>query len=87
MSENTIVSTVNWAIDWLQERMKERTSWDGFTIIVISVLVLSASPLLRYAAWAGLVYGVWTLWKKESWNPFSSTEPPQARTTKNELRG
>ena len=73
MSENTIVSTVNCAIDWLQERMKERTSWDGFTIIVISVLVLSASPLLRYAAWAGLVYGVWTLWKKESWNPFSST--------------
>jgi hypothetical protein len=73
MSENTIVSTVNWAIDWLQERMKERTSWDGFTIIVISVLVLSASPLLRYAAWAGLVYGVWTLWKKESWNPLSTT--------------
>ena len=73
MSENTIVSTVNWAIDWLQERMKERTSWDGFTIIVISVLVLSASPLLRYAAWAGLVYGAWTLWKKESWNPFSTT--------------
>jgi hypothetical protein len=64
MSENNIVSTVNWAIDWLQERMKERTSWDGFTIIVISVLVLSASPLIRYAAWAGLVYGAWTLWKK-----------------------
>ena len=75
MSENTIVSTVNWAIDWLQERMKERTSWDGFTIIFISVLVLSASPLLRYAAWAGLVYGVWTLWKKESWNPFSTDAP------------
>ena len=73
MSENNIVSTVNWAIDWIQERLKERTSWDGFTIIVISVLVLSASPLLRYAAWAGLVYGVWTLWKKESWNPFSTT--------------
>jgi hypothetical protein len=64
MSENTIVSTVNWAIDWLQERMKERTSWDGFTIIFISVLVLSASPLITYAAWAGLVYGAWTLWKK-----------------------
>jgi len=73
MSENNIVSTVNWSIDWIQERMKERTSWDGLTIIVISVLVLSASPLIRYAAWAGLVYGVWTLWKKESWNPFSTT--------------
>jgi hypothetical protein len=55
--------------------MIERTSWDGFTIIIISVLVLSASPLLRYAAWAGPVYGVWTLWKKESWNPFSTDAP------------
>lgn len=82
MSENNIVSTVNWAIDWIQERMKERTSWDGFTIIVISVLVLSASPLLRYAAWAGLVYGAWTLWKKESWNPFSSNDAPAAKVDK-----
>jgi hypothetical protein len=82
MSENTIVSTVNWAIDWLQERMKERTSWDGFTIIFISVLVLSASPLLRYAAWAGLVYGVWTLWKKESWNPFSTTATSASKDDK-----
>ena len=82
MSENTIVSTVNWTIDWLQERMKERTSWDGFTIIFISVLVLSASPLLRYAAWAGLVYGVWTLWKKESWNPFSTTATSASKANK-----
>ena len=82
MSENNIVSTVNWAIDWIQERMKERTSWDGFTIIVISVLVLSASPLLRYAAWAGLVYGAWTLWKKESWNPFSSNDAPATKVDK-----
>ena len=82
MSENTIVSTVNWAIDWLQERMKERTSWDGFTIIVISVLALSASPLIRYAAWAGLVYGVWTLWKKESWNPFSTTATSASKANK-----
>jgi hypothetical protein len=82
MPENTIVSTLNWAIDWLQERMKERTSWDGFTIIVISVLVLSASPLIRYAAWAGLVYGVWTLWKKESWNPFSTTATSARKANK-----
>jgi hypothetical protein len=79
---NNIVSTMNWAIDWIQERMKERTSWDGFTIIVISVLVLSASPLIRYAAWGGLVYGVWTLWKKESWNPFSTTDAPVSKDDK-----
>ena len=49
MSENTIVSTVNWTIDWIQERIKERTSWDGFTIIVFSVLVLSKVSPARVA--------------------------------------
>jgi len=56
-------------IDWIQDRMKERTSWDGLTIIVISVLALVASPLIKYIAWVGLAYGAWTLWKKETGKP------------------
>lgn len=71
MSQSNVESLFHNVIDWLQERMKERTSWDGLTIIVISILALIASPLMRYAAWAGLAYGIWTLWKKESWKPFS----------------
>lgn len=62
------MSTVHFVIDWVQARIKERTSWDGITIIVISIMVLVASPVVKYAAWAGLAYGVWTLWKKEGWN-------------------
>ena len=72
MSEINVGSLINNVIDWIQERIKERTSWDGLTIIVISVLALIASPLISYAAWAGLAYGIWTIWKKESWKPFSS---------------
>lgn len=53
------------AVDWIQARLKERTSWDGLTIIIISILILVASPLIRYVAWAGLIYGIWTLWKGE----------------------
>ena len=53
-------------IDWLQDRMRERTSWDGLTIIVISLMALVASPLIRYAAWVGLAYGLWTFWRKET---------------------
>lgn len=56
-------------IDWIHARLKERTSWDGLTIIVISLLVLMASPIIRYAAWAGLFYGIWTLWKGERTRP------------------
>jgi len=30
-----------------------------------------ASPLVKIAAWVGLAYGVWTLWKKEKkWIPW-----------------
>jgi hypothetical protein len=66
MFENILVLTMNLTIDWLQVRMKEYSSWDGFTIIVIGVLVLSASLLMnRYAAW--------THWKK-SWHPFSTVK-------------
>ena len=57
------------AIDWLQDRIRERTSWDGLTIILISVLALVASPLIRYVAWFGIAYGIWTLWTKERGSP------------------
>jgi hypothetical protein len=40
------------------------------TIIVISVLALMASPIIRYVAWLGLAYGLWTIWKKEKRFPF-----------------
>jgi hypothetical protein len=57
------------AIDWLQDRIRERTSWDRLTIILISVSALVASPLIRYVAWFGIAYGIWTLWTKERGSP------------------
>lgn len=68
MSDSPVMSAVHFTIDWIQARLRERTSWDGFTIIIISLMVLVASPLVRYAAWGGLVYGAWTLWRKEKRN-------------------
>jgi hypothetical protein len=56
---------VNYVIDWAQARVNERTSWDGVTIIIISLIALIATPLVKYAAWVGLCYGAWTLWKRE----------------------
>lgn len=67
--ENRIMSTVHFLIDWLQDRLRERSSWDGLTIILISVLALMASPVIKYAAWAGLFYGAWTLWRREGAKP------------------
>jgi hypothetical protein len=65
MAEIAIKPVLNYVIDWVQARVNERTSWDGVTIIVISVIALIATPLVKYAAWIGLGYGAWTLWKRE----------------------
>lgn len=54
------------AKDWVMARLAERTSWDGGVIIAVSLLALAASPLIKWASMAGLVYGAWTLWKAES---------------------
>lgn len=65
MAQISWASIFNSVVDWAQARLSERTSWDGLTIIVISILALVASPLIKYAAWVGLGYGAWTLWKVE----------------------
>ena len=65
MAEIAVKPILNYVIDWVQARVNERTSWDGVTIIIISIIALIATPLVKYAAWIGLGYGAWTLWKRE----------------------
>ena len=50
---------------WIQDRIKERTSWDGAALIALGVLVLFLSPLAKIAAGAAILYGAWTIWKSE----------------------
>ena len=52
------------SIDWVKDRAKERTSLDGGALIVLSLVVLFASPLVKLAATAGLIWGIVTLIKK-----------------------
>ena len=52
--------------EWITARIAERTSWDGVSIIALSVAVLVASPLVKWIAWAGLVYGIYTLVKEQT---------------------
>lgn len=64
MAENNTVKTINVVIDWIQTRISKIDSWDSVTIFVISLLVLIASPIVKYAAMLGLVYSGWCLWKR-----------------------
>ena len=52
-------------MSWVKARIGERTSWDGATIIGISVLVLVAAPIVKLLAWPALAYGIYTLLKEE----------------------
>jgi len=47
-------------ISWVKSRIAERTSWDGATIIGLSVLVIIAAPIVKLLAWPALAY-VFTL--------------------------
>ena len=51
--------------EWVSERFEERTSWDGAMLIAIGVIVLSAGPFAKLAAYAAIAYGAWTLFKSE----------------------
>jgi len=52
------------SLDWFKDRAKERTSLDGGALIVLSLLVLFAGPLVKIAATAGLIWGIVTVIKK-----------------------
>lgn len=52
-------------IDWIKARLAERTSWDGIALVVVSVLIIVAAPLVKMLAWPALAYGLYTLIKSE----------------------
>lgn len=51
--------------DWVQDRVYERTSWDGLTIIVVCGSIILFGGIAKLLAWAGLAYGIYTLSKTE----------------------
>ena len=51
--------------DWIKESLVESTSLDGAMLIAVGVIVLLLGPLAKWAAYAALIYGAWTLWKSE----------------------
>ena len=50
---------------WINDRIGERTSWDGAALIVLGLMVLFLAPLAKIAAGLAIAYGAWTIWKKE----------------------
>ena len=53
------------AKDWIMDRVGERTSWDGITILVVCGSIILFGGIAKLLAWAGLAYGIYTLVKSE----------------------
>ena len=56
---------LNNAKDWVMARVGERTSLDGVALIAICGGFMLFKGLATIAAWAGLLYGIYTLIKSE----------------------
>ena len=52
-------------MNWIKNRVKERTSWDGAGLIIFRGLGLFMAPLAKIAAGVAIAWGVWTIWKSE----------------------
>ena len=52
-------------MNWIKNRLKERTSWDGMALVALGLMVLFLAPLAKIAAGIAIAYGVWTIWKSE----------------------
>lgn len=50
---------------WVKDRLPERTSWDGATLIAICGGVILFGGIAKLVAWAGLAWGIYTLVQKE----------------------
>ena len=52
-------------MNWLSNRVKERTSWDGAALIAVGGVVLFLGPLATYPAYAYIAFFLWTVCFKE----------------------
>ncbi len=53
------------SIDWVKDRLEERTSLDGVVLIAMGLIALLFQGLVTWAAYISIAYGVWTLVKSE----------------------
>ena len=52
-------------ITWMKNRIKEMTTWNGVTLIAVGLIILFAGAFAKYAAYAAIAYGAWSIWKSE----------------------
>ena len=51
-------------MDWLKGRLSEVSTLDCGIILALSLGILFLGPILKYIAYAGVLYGGWKMLKK-----------------------
>jgi len=50
---------------WLQARLSERTTYDGVVIVAICGSYILFDSIITLGAYAGVLYGLWTMWQQQ----------------------
>lgn len=53
-------------LDFVKARWSERSTWDGTVLIGVGLVALLFAPLVKWVAWAAVIYGAWTLFTGEN---------------------
>ena len=57
---------INFIKEYIKGRLGELSSLDGAVIVGISLGAILLAPIVKYLAWAGLVYGAYRIFKADS---------------------
>lgn len=50
---------------WLLNRLTEKSTWSGFSLVVICSLILLGLPIVKTLAWLGLLYGLYSMFSAD----------------------
>ena len=53
------------ALQFIKDRLYERTTWDGVILIIAGIAFLVLKPIANLIALFAIGYGAWTIYKKE----------------------
>ena len=52
-------------MEWLKGRVKEISTWSGASLVALGLLVGLGGPLVKWAAYAAIIWGIVSMVKKQ----------------------
>ena len=52
-------------MEWLKGRVKEISTWSGASLVALGLLVIIGGPIVKWAAYAAIIWGVVSIVKKQ----------------------